>query len=158
MSLEVIYVARMGWVVDMGLPQAPCIVPTAKAHVINQLAVPVQLARRPVDWDYTGTVPSPTGIAADPALAAHGVEQAKELATALQAVDPPIEAVFSSPYYTAASRPITPFIDLGRSRGGPATAATDAAATRGSRGQRATKNNMADTIRPELAWPNGRRC
>ncbi|TPX17376.1 uncharacterized protein E0L32_012162 [Thyridium curvatum] len=42
---------------------------------------------------------TPTGIAADPALTAHGVDQAKELAVHLAAIQPPVEQVYSSPYY-----------------------------------------------------------
>lgn len=42
---------------------------------------------------------TPTGIAADPPLTAHGVDQARELGEQLLAVDPPIERVYSSCYY-----------------------------------------------------------
>ncbi|KAI0010118.1 phosphoglycerate mutase-like protein [Xylariaceae sp. FL0662B] len=73
MSLEVIYVTRHGfrspWLVD------------------------------PSTGDYTASIRSPTGLPTDPALAAHGVEQAEELAAHLLKLNPPIEQVYSSPYF-----------------------------------------------------------
>lgn len=48
---------------------------------------------------YTASIPSPTGIASDPALAGYGVDQAKELAAHLITLDPPIERFYSSPFY-----------------------------------------------------------
>lgn len=52
---------------------------------------------------------SPTGGAADPALTAHGVEQAKELGVRLLSADPPIERVYSSPYYRCLQT-VEPFV------------------------------------------------
>ncbi|KAI9055496.1 hypothetical protein LZ554_000447 [Drepanopeziza brunnea f. sp. 'monogermtubi'] len=73
MSLEVIYVTRHGfrsnWVVD------------------------------PKTGEYSASIPSPTGIASDPSLAGYGVEQSHELALHLQALDPPIQRIYSSPFY-----------------------------------------------------------
>merc|ERR1711939_357212 len=73
MSLEVIYVTRHGfrsnWVVD------------------------------PKTGEYSTSVPSPTGIASDPELAGYGVAQSKELASHLLTVSPPIERIYSSPFY-----------------------------------------------------------
>ncbi|KAI0024768.1 phosphoglycerate mutase-like protein [Xylariomycetidae sp. FL0641] len=73
MSLEKIYVTRHGfrspWVVD------------------------------PATGNYTASFRSPTGLPTDPALTSHGVEQAAELAQHLQQLDPPVEQVYSSPYY-----------------------------------------------------------
>ncbi|KAL2752527.1 hypothetical protein ACRALDRAFT_1065646 [Sodiomyces alcalophilus JCM 7366] len=84
MSLEVIYLVRHGfrsnWLVD---------------HVTG---------------NYSASVPSPTGIAADPALTAHGVDQANELAAHLMTLSPPIEAVYSSPYYRCLQT-ISPFVE-----------------------------------------------
>lgn len=48
---------------------------------------------------YTANIPSPTGIASDPALAGYGVLQAKELADHLVGLDPPIQRFYSSPFY-----------------------------------------------------------
>ena len=48
---------------------------------------------------YSGSIPSPTGIASDPALAGYGVAQARELADHLVTVDPPIDVFYSSPFY-----------------------------------------------------------
>ncbi|KAI1660373.1 phosphoglycerate mutase-like protein [Daldinia decipiens] len=83
MSLEVIYVTRHGfrspWAVD------------------------------PSTGNYTASVRSPTGLPTDPALASHGIEQANELAEHLLGLDPPIEQVYSSPYYRC-MQTIQPFI------------------------------------------------
>ena len=48
---------------------------------------------------YHANIPSPTGIASDPALAGYGVSQSKELAKHLVTLDPPIERFYSSPFY-----------------------------------------------------------
>lgn len=67
----------------------------------------------PVTGTYTAHIPSPTGIPADPALTSHGVDQAQQLAHHLMTVDPPIEAVYSSPYYRCLQT-IAPFVELHR--------------------------------------------
>ncbi|KAH8663670.1 histidine phosphatase superfamily [Tricladium varicosporioides] len=73
MSLEVIYVTRHGfrsnWVVD---------------HRTGE---------------YTTSIPSPTGIPSDPALAGYGVEQSHELAAHLVSLTPPIQRFYTSPFY-----------------------------------------------------------
>ncbi|KAK4188689.1 histidine phosphatase superfamily [Podospora australis] len=83
MPLEVIYVTRHGfrsnWLVD------------------------------PSTGAYSATIRSPTGGPADPALTAHGVDQAKELAERLLVVDPPIERVYSSMYYRCLQT-VEPFV------------------------------------------------
>lgn len=60
---------------------------------------------------YSATVRSPTGIAADPPLTSHGTRQADQLARHLLTLDPPIETVYSSPYYRCLQT-ITPFVEL----------------------------------------------
>ncbi|KAH8175824.1 histidine phosphatase superfamily (branch 1) domain-containing protein [Sarocladium implicatum] len=89
MTLETIYIARhgfrSGWTVD------------------------------PVTGTYTAHIRSPTGIAADPALTSHGVDQARELAAHLIKVQPAIERVYSSPYYRCLQT-IDPFVQLRRSQ------------------------------------------
>uniref|UniRef100_L2G7H3 Phosphoglycerate mutase family protein n=1 Tax=Colletotrichum fructicola (strain Nara gc5) TaxID=1213859 RepID=L2G7H3_COLFN len=65
----------------------------------------------PSTGNYTASIPSPTGIPSDPALTAHGVDQAKELGAHLLTVEPPIDAVYSSPYYRCLQT-ITPFVSL----------------------------------------------
>ncbi|KAI0527808.1 histidine phosphatase superfamily [Xylaria bambusicola] len=83
MSLEVIYVVRHGfrsaWSVD------------------------------PVTGTYTAHIRSPTGLPTDPALTSHGVEQANELAVHLLGLNPPIDQVYSSPYYRCLQT-ISPFV------------------------------------------------
>ncbi|RBR19066.1 uncharacterized protein FIESC28_05737 [Fusarium coffeatum] len=85
MSLQVIYITRhgfrSGWSVD------------------------------PLTGVYTAAIRSPTGIPADPALTSHGVSQAKEMGKHLMTLDPPIDAVYSSPYYRCLQT-ITPFVEL----------------------------------------------
>lgn len=49
--------------------------------------------------EYITSIPSPTGIPSDPALASHGVFQAQELAAHLKTLDPPIQRFYSSPFY-----------------------------------------------------------
>ncbi|PTB79303.1 RNA polymerase III transcription initiation factor complex component [Trichoderma longibrachiatum ATCC 18648] len=64
---------------------------------------------------YSASIPSPTGIPVDPALTAHGVEQSWELGRHLMTVEPPVEAVYSSPYYRCLQT-ITPFVELQQER------------------------------------------
>jgi transcription factor C subunit 7 len=42
---------------------------------------------------------TPTGIATDPPLTSKGVQQSKELADYLCHVEPPVERLYSSPFY-----------------------------------------------------------
>ncbi|KAF5569093.1 transcription initiation factor [Fusarium phyllophilum] len=65
----------------------------------------------PLTGVYTGFIRSPTGIPADPALTSHGVSQSKEMGKHLMTLDPPIDAVYSSPYYRCLQT-ITPFVEL----------------------------------------------
>ncbi|PSR94270.1 histidine phosphatase superfamily [Coniella lustricola] len=65
----------------------------------------------PASGEYQAHLRSPTGIAADPALTAHGVDQAKELALHLAQLDPPVDRVVSSPYYRCLQT-VQPFLDL----------------------------------------------
>ncbi|KAF9739361.1 hypothetical protein PMIN06_000939 [Paraphaeosphaeria minitans] len=58
------------------------------------------------NWDvnsqtgvYTANTRTPTGIPTDPALAAHGVAQAVELAEYLCSIEPPVHRIYSSPFY-----------------------------------------------------------
>lgn len=64
-------------------------------------------------------ISSPTGIAADPALTAHGVDQARELAAHLRTLSPPIEQVYSSPYYRCLQT-VEPFVSWGQGSSGHA--------------------------------------
>ncbi|KAH6897059.1 histidine phosphatase superfamily [Thelonectria olida] len=83
MSLEVIYVVRHGfrstWSVD------------------------------PKTGVYSASFLSPTGIPADPALTFHGSNQAQELGSHLMTLDPPIDVVYSSPYFRCLET-IDPFV------------------------------------------------
>jgi transcription factor C subunit 7 len=53
----------------------------------------------PQTGEYTASTPTPTGIPTDPPLVAHGVNQAEELADYLTRLDPPIDQIYSSPFY-----------------------------------------------------------
>ncbi|KAI5926590.1 histidine phosphatase superfamily [Camillea tinctor] len=88
MSLEFIYVTRHGFRSPWGVD--------------------------PATGNYTAFVRSPTGLPTDPPLTSHGVEQASELAQHLLKLDPPIEQVYSSPYYRCLQT-IQPFVSLRRS-------------------------------------------
>lgn len=68
---------------------------------------------------YTASIPSPTGIPADPALTSHGTLQARELASHLMTLDPAIDAVYSSPYYRCLQT-IAPFVEERRKGSSPA--------------------------------------
>ncbi|KAI1265091.1 phosphoglycerate mutase-like protein [Xylariaceae sp. FL1019] len=59
--------------------------------------------------NYTAHLRSPTGLPTDPALTSHGVEQANDLAEHLLGIKPPIELVYSSPYYRCLQT-ISPFV------------------------------------------------
>ncbi|KAK4556761.1 C6 zinc cluster transcription factor-like protein [Recurvomyces mirabilis] len=73
MVLEKIYVVRHGfrsnWVVD------------------------------PDTGTYSSNITSPTGIPSDPALASYGVKQAEQLGEYLSNLQPPVDIIFSSPFY-----------------------------------------------------------
>ncbi|CAI6342110.1 unnamed protein product [Periconia digitata] len=56
-------------------------------------------AVNPRTGEYTATIPTPTGLAHDPPLTAKGAEQSKELSLCLRNLDPPIDRVYSSPFY-----------------------------------------------------------
>lgn len=69
----------------------------------------------------------------DPALTAHGVDQSRQLAQHLMTIDPPVEVVYSSPYYRCLQT-ITPFVELQQQRhahrhGESTSTGSDSAAT-----------------------------
>ncbi|ROW04663.1 hypothetical protein VPNG_07466 [Cytospora leucostoma] len=96
MSVEVIYVTRHGTYADITAP--------ALQFRSNWLV-------DPSTGDYSSHLRSPTGIAADPALTSHGVDQARELAAHLIKVDPPVDRIYSSPYYRCLQT-VEPFVEL----------------------------------------------
>ncbi|SMR46359.1 unnamed protein product [Zymoseptoria tritici ST99CH_1E4] len=53
----------------------------------------------PSTGHYDSNIPSPTGIVADPALASYGVAQAKQLGKHLISLSPPVDKIYSSPFY-----------------------------------------------------------
>ncbi|KAI2470415.1 histidine phosphatase superfamily [Annulohypoxylon bovei var. microspora] len=63
----------------------------------------------PSTGNYSSFIRSPTGLPTDPALTSHGVDQANQLATHLLELNPPIEQVYSSPYYRC-MQTIQPFV------------------------------------------------
>lgn len=65
----------------------------------------------PNSGEYQAHLRSPTGIASDPALTSHGVDQANQLAAHLIKLEPPVERIFSSPYYRCLQT-IQPFVQL----------------------------------------------
>ncbi|XXG96605.1 hypothetical protein Hte_002893 [Hypoxylon texense] len=69
----------------------------------------------PSTGTYTPSIRSPTGLPTDPSLTSHGVQQANDLATHLLNIDPPVEQVYSSPYYRC-MQTIQPFVHNLRTR------------------------------------------
>ncbi|KAH8673602.1 histidine phosphatase superfamily [Xylariales sp. PMI_506] len=63
----------------------------------------------PVTGTYATTIYSPTKIPTDPPLTSYGVDQATEAALHLLKLDPPIDQVYSSPYYRCLQT-IAPFV------------------------------------------------
>jgi transcription factor C subunit 7 len=55
-------------------------------------------------------VKTPTGIPTDPPLTSKGVDQSKELAQYLAKIDPPVERIYSSPFYRCLQT-LKPFTD-----------------------------------------------
>ncbi|KAF1993667.1 phosphoglycerate mutase family protein [Amniculicola lignicola CBS 123094] len=53
----------------------------------------------PQTGEYTASTKTPTGIPTDPPLTSSGVGQSKELAERLIRLDPPIDRIYSSPFY-----------------------------------------------------------
>ncbi|CAD6503181.1 BgTH12-02849 [Blumeria graminis f. sp. triticale] len=60
--------------------------------------------------EYASNIPSPTGIAGDPALASYGVQQSRELAAHLQNVSPSVQRIYSSPFYRCLQT-VSPTVD-----------------------------------------------
>lgn len=65
----------------------------------------------PVTGNYSLSIRSPTGISNDPPLTSHGLDQSRELAAHLMQIQPPVDQVYSSPYYRC-MQTIQPFVDM----------------------------------------------
>lgn len=65
----------------------------------------------PSTGQYTALlVKSPTGIPTDPPLTSKGVQQSKELADYLSTIHPPVDVIYSSPFYRCLQT-LKPFTD-----------------------------------------------
>lgn len=53
----------------------------------------------PNTGDYSSAYATPTGNPSDPALAAYGEQQARELSEKIVTLDPPVDVIYSSPFY-----------------------------------------------------------
>lgn len=69
------------------------------------------------NWDvnaatgkYKANIPSPTGIASDPALSSYGTQQADQLGEHLLHVQPPVDLIYSSPFYRCLQT-LSPFVN-----------------------------------------------
>jgi transcription factor C subunit 7 len=91
MTLEVIYLTRHGVTPPPYLPKLPKL--TEHPQFRSNWVVD------PKTGTYSASIPSPTGIPSDPALAGYGVTQSHELAAHLSTLSPPIERFYSSPFY-----------------------------------------------------------
>lgn len=69
--------------------------------------------------EYRANVPSPTGIPSDPALAGYGVIQSQQLGKHLMQLNPPIDLIYSSPFYRCLQT-ISPFVQARVAQDGPA--------------------------------------
>jgi hypothetical protein len=66
----------------------------------------------PTTGQYTALlVKSPTGIPTDPPLTSKGVQQSKELADYLSTIEPPVDVIYSSPFYRCLQT-LKPFTDI----------------------------------------------
>ncbi|KAK7923275.1 Transcription factor tau 55 kDa subunit, partial [Apiospora marii] len=105
----------------------------------------------PATGTYSLAIRSPTGLPTDPPLTAHGVDQANDLARHLLQVDPPIDQVYSSPYYRCLQT-ISPFVAKLK-EGGGAAAAGDGRRPQPLRGKRQVEEGEKEggrgTIRVE---------
>lgn len=63
----------------------------------------------PATGEYFGLT-GPTGIPSDPALAGYGEIQARELGAHLKKIEPPVDVVYSSPFYRCLQT-LKPFAD-----------------------------------------------
>jgi transcription factor C subunit 7 len=71
----------------------------------------------PATGTYRANIPSPTGIPSDPALAGYGVQQAEQLGQHLMKVDPPVDLIYSSPFYRCLQT-LLPFVQARAARDG----------------------------------------
>lgn len=74
----------------------------------------------PATGHYRTSTPTPTGIPSDPQLASYGCEQAEQLGEHIVTLDPPVDVVYSSPFYRCLQtiRPaVERLIDEGRTDG-----------------------------------------
>lgn len=110
------------------LPKSGCRVHDPVASALTELQFRSNWLVDPKNGNYTTYLKSPTGLAADPALTAHGVDQANELAVRLLDAEPPIERVYSSLYYRCLQT-IEPFV-----RKAPMTAEGKSQSVRGETG------------------------
>lgn len=150
MPLETIYVVRHGVKCCapvpslMPPPPPPCTADKWRHEAERALCIDHCYCQRQFrsSWSvdhttgvYSASIPSPTGIAVDPALTAHGVDQSRELGRHLASIDPPVEAVYSSPYYRCLQT-ISPFVELQQQ-------------LHKRDGSNGSRSNATTTIRPE---------
>lgn len=84
-----------------------------KAHILVVLQFRPSWSVDHITGKYSLSIQSPTGITTDPPLTSHGINQAHELADHLVKIEPPIDQVYSSPYYRC-MQTIQPFVSLQR--------------------------------------------
>lgn len=73
-----------------------------------------------ITGDYKSQIPTPTGIPSDPVLAGYGVQQSKQLGEHLMAIEPPVDLIYSSPFYRCLQT-LLPFADARAERDGKVT-------------------------------------
>ena len=112
MVLESIYVVRHGVsIVFVSARSGTAFAPNNAALLTVQLTqFRMNWAVDPTTGKYLSNVPTPTGIPSDPALASYGERQSEQLAKHLETLDPPIDAIYSSPFYRCLQT-IRPFLE-----------------------------------------------
>lgn len=115
----------------------------------------------PSTGTYNTTIPSPTGIASDPALASYGVEQAEQLAEKIITLEPPVDVVYSSPFYRCLQtlKPTIKKLDEeGRLKGENSKVRVDngirCVCSSATRGDRAVQAREAQALKPGLEARN----
>lgn len=64
----------------------------------------------PQTGQYASAFPTPTGIPSDPTLASYGVKQSEQLGAYLLHVEPPVDLIYSSPWYRCLQT-LQPFVN-----------------------------------------------
>lgn len=110
MGLEVIYVVRHGVSLTLCFPTRQHNGHYNTSPLTNAVQYRSNWTTDPLTGTYTSTVRTPTGIPSDPALASYGVKQAEQLGSHLLTLNPPVDEIYSSPFYRCIQT-LQPFVE-----------------------------------------------